>query len=78
MVDGMIADPRAQRQFIHFGRQWLDAESLAQISRDPVLFPNFTADVADAMDRELELFLTEMLLNDGYTMSDFSPGIKPL
>jgi cytochrome c553 len=71
MVDQMIADPRARRQFVHFGRQWLGVKALTQIDRDPQLFPDFTAEVAQAMDQELEAFLAEMLLNEGHTIEDF-------
>lgn len=70
-VETLLADPKSERQFVHFGRQWLQVDELKGIDRDSQLFPQFTDAVASAMDRELELFLQEMLLQDGYNMNDF-------
>ena len=70
-VDGLVSDARSEKQFVHFGRQWLHIDPVAGIDRDAQLFPTFNGQVAEAMDQELEMFLKEMLLADGYTMSDF-------
>lgn len=70
-AESMINDPRARRQFVHFGRQWLDIGSVVGLDRDRNLFPAFTDQVAAAMDSEVELFLEELLLGDDYTMADF-------
>lgn len=69
-VETLVADPKAQKQFAHFGRQWLHLEPVAGVDRDTQLFPSFNAQVAEAMDAELEMFLQEVLLKDGYTMAD--------
>lgn len=71
VAQSMVSDPRARRQFVHFGRQWLDVGSVVGLDRDRNLFPAFTGQVAAAMDREVELFLEELLLGDDYTMADF-------
>lgn len=71
VVEQMIASPQARKQFIHFGRQWLNVGSVQGLDRDRNLFPDFTADVALAMDAEVDLFLQEMLLQGEYDMSDF-------
>lgn len=70
-VAQMLTDERAQKQFVHFGRQWLHVDSVVGLDRDPQLFPAFTNSVAQAMDQEVEMFLQEILLKDGYNMSDF-------
>ncbi len=69
-VEQLLTDTKAERQFVHFGRQWLQVDEVAELNRGNT-FPAFTNGVASAMDRELELFLQEMLLRDGYNMNDF-------
>src|SRR5690606_30664430 len=66
-VEKLVADEKARKQFAHFGRQWLQLEPLVGVDRDPNLFPSFNTQIAQAMDAELELFLQEILLKDGYT-----------
>jgi hypothetical protein len=70
VVATLIADPKAERQFVHFGRQWLQVEPLTYLERDPDVFPMFTSDVRQAMDLELELFFAEMFLQDGHDLDD--------
>jgi mono/diheme cytochrome c family protein len=70
-VQRLIADPKAQRQFTHFGRQWLGMSSVAKLERDTETHPAFTTEIAQAMDQELELFLIEMFLGTGYQWQDF-------
>lgn len=70
-VDRMLASNKAQKQFIHFGRQWLDLDPVVGIDRNIQLFPDFDYAVASSMDTELEFFLREVMLQDGYSMADF-------
>ena len=70
-VEEMIASPKAAKQFIHFGRQWLNVGKVEGLDRDPQMFPSFTVSVAQAMDLEVDLFLQEMLLKNGYSMQEF-------
>ncbi len=69
-VERMISSGKAQRQFIHFGRQWLEVDSVVGLDRDEQLFPTFNDQVASAMDQEVELFLAEVMLQDGYGVGD--------
>lgn len=70
-VDTMLSNAKAQKQFAHFGRQWLRVESVTSVARDGALFPDFNYGIAGFMDTELDLFLQEILLKAGYTMADF-------
>ncbi|RYZ79374.1 MAG: DUF1592 domain-containing protein, partial [Moraxellaceae bacterium] len=70
-VDGMLKNTKAQKQFTHFGREWLRVESITSVARDAALFPDFNYEIAGFMDTELDLFLQETLLQAGYTMADF-------
>jgi len=69
-VARLVSDAKASKQFVHFGRQWLDLESIENLDRDANFFPSFTNGVAEAMDQEVDLFLAELMLQDGYGMGD--------
>lgn len=69
-VERLTADEKARKQFVHFGRQWLDLESVQDLDRDSSQFPSFTNNVAMAMDAEVELFLAELMTTDGYNLGD--------
>ncbi|MEM9360900.1 MAG: DUF1592 domain-containing protein, partial [Pseudomonadota bacterium] len=69
-VERLISSEKARKQFVHFGRQWLDAEPVEGLDRDPLQFPDFSPSLATAMDEEVELFLAEVMLQDGYMMED--------
>jgi hypothetical protein len=71
VVANLLSDPKAERQFVHFGRQWLQVDPLTYLERDTALFPLFSPDVREAMDAELELFFAEMFLQEGYDLNDF-------
>lgn len=70
-VDEMLSNDKALNQFTHFGRQWLNVEPIVSLARDGFQFPKFTFPLKLALDEELNLFLQELLLTDGYTMADF-------
>ncbi|WP_096086763.1 DUF1592 domain-containing protein [Agaribacterium haliotis] len=70
-VERLIADDKAKKQFVHFGRQWLELETVQGLDRDANHFPGFTDQVAEAMDAEVDMFLAEIMLADGYNMGDF-------
>ena len=70
-VQRLLASDKARKQFVHFGRQWLDVDAVESINRDKKTYPDFSKKVASAMDKEIDMFLTELMLSDGYTMKDF-------
>lgn len=60
-AERMLADPRAERMVGQLYRDWLDVE-LEGVVKDPALFPEFTPELAAAMEREVELFATDVVL----------------
>jgi Protein of unknown function (DUF1588)/Protein of unknown function (DUF1592)/Protein of unknown function (DUF1585) len=63
-VRRMVKDPKA-RSFLHgFAEQWLTLRKLDLASPDPVLFPNFTPELREAMARESLLFFEALVRED--------------
>jgi hypothetical protein len=56
-VRRMLADPRAHALVTNFAFQWLNVNGLKLVDPDTNLFPDYTADLAPAFARELELFV---------------------
>ena len=63
-VERMLADPRAESLVTNFAAQWLDVRDVPSITPDPVLFPGFNPDLAQAFVKELNSFLSSVLLED--------------
>ena len=63
-AERLLSDERAKAQFAHFGRQWFRATDLSAQQKDPALFPDYDDQIAELMDRELELFLGEVFLGN--------------
>ncbi|HEU4620072.1 MAG TPA: DUF1592 domain-containing protein [Gammaproteobacteria bacterium] len=63
-VRRMLADPRAESLVTNFATQWLAVRKLADITPDPVLFPEYNPDLGKAFAKELELFVGSVLLED--------------
>ena len=63
-VRRMVKDPKS-RSFLHgFAEQWLTLRKLDLASPDPVLFPNFTPELREAMARESLLFFEALVRED--------------
>jgi hypothetical protein len=60
-VSRMLAHPRAQEGLRGFFLQWLGASELAALTKDPKLFPKFTAALRRAMESELVDFVDEIV-----------------
>ncbi|PZN34563.1 MAG: hypothetical protein DIU71_02290 [Proteobacteria bacterium] len=63
-VRRMLADPRAHSLVTNFAFQWLHVEGLEQVDPDPDLFPEYTEDLIQAFERELELFIASIFRSD--------------
>ena len=63
-VARMLADPRARALIDNFGGQWLYLRNMALISPDPYAFPDFDANLREAMEREMELYLESQIRQD--------------
>jgi len=63
-VRRMIADPKANALAENFAGQWLELRNLSSVSPDPKRFPEFDADLKEAMRRETQLFFSSVLRED--------------
>jgi hypothetical protein len=61
-AERMLADPRADRMQGQLYRDWLDVD-LAEKEKDPGLFPEFGPELAAAMEHELQLFASDVVLH---------------
>src|SRR5205823_2564263 len=63
-VDRMLADPRAETLATRFAAQWLRLQDLDKINPDVRQYPDFHEQLKHAMQRETELFFTNMVKQD--------------
>jgi hypothetical protein len=63
-VRRMLVDPRARALVDNFGGQWLQIRNLRSMSPDRERYPGFDESLRDAMFRETELFLAEIIRED--------------
>ena len=64
----MLADPRAESMVTNFASQWLYLRDIDSKDPDEVLFPEFDQTLREAMKRETELFLKDILLGNRNVM----------
>jgi hypothetical protein len=60
----MLANSRAQAMVSNFAGQWLNIRNLRAVLPDLKVFPDFDAELADAMQKETELFFASNLRED--------------
>jgi len=63
-VRRMLKDPRSVALVQNFGMQWLQIQRLATFAPDATLFPGFDERLRQAMMKETELFLGEIVRED--------------
>ncbi len=66
----MLADPRSERFSKHFVKQWLGMQLLDFLDVDEELYPQFDADLREAMQREPVAFFQEVL-RENRSIMDF-------
>lgn len=64
-VQRLLAHPRARRSVRHFNAQALEAERLATIAKDRVLFPEFDAALVASWQGSFERFVEEAYFGQG-------------
>lgn len=69
----MLRDPKAERFVQSFAGQWLDLRALSEAKPDVTLFPAFTPELRDAMERE-SYALFRSLLSEGTDVRDLLVG----
>jgi hypothetical protein len=72
-VKRMLADPKSAALADNFAGQWLETRSLDAVKRDTEKFPEWNAELRDAMKEETRLFF-EAILRDNRPVSDFIDG----
>ena len=60
----MLADPKVNALATNFAGQWLELRNLDSVSPDPKRFPEWDADLREAMRRETLLFFSTLLTED--------------
>jgi mono/diheme cytochrome c family protein len=63
-VTRMLADPRADSLATRFASQWLRLQDLDEVSPDPILYPYYDRTLAQALQRETELFFASLVRED--------------
>jgi hypothetical protein len=63
-LDRMLDDPRAAEAIASFHLQWLGADEIAHLEKDPGVYPEFSAQLASAMLDETSRF-TSWVLREG-------------
>ena len=63
-VARMLADPRADALATRFASQWLRLQDLDEVSPDPILYPYYDRTLAQALQRETELFFASLVRDD--------------
>lgn len=60
----MLKDSRSHALAVNFAGQWLQIRALAEVTRDPALFPEFNDDLRSAMLQETEEFFEHVVRTD--------------
>ena len=63
-VERMLADSRSEALATRFAAQWLRLQDLKKLDPDVVMFPDYSLQLADAMERETELFFHALIRDD--------------
>ncbi len=71
-VKRMLADPRAEALSTRFAAQWLRLQDLEKVKPDAFLFPDFDQLLANAMQKETELFFEDMVRRDRSVLTAFT------
>lgn len=66
----LLASPRGQDGAKHFLLDWLGLASFGGLEKDPNLFPEFTAQLKDALLHETETFVDHVLSKRGGSFAD--------
>lgn len=66
----MLDDARAEPMLADFARQWLDVESTPKLTRDNMVWPDFTPETAQSLLGETEHFFASLARTDGGRFQD--------
>jgi hypothetical protein len=77
-LNRLLADPRSQRFYTDFARQWLELSRIEETTPDPVLYPEYRFLLHDGLANETPAFLRELVTNDLPVRSLLQPGFAML
>ncbi len=63
-VDRMLGDAKADALITDFYAQWLGSDRVAEHSASPTIYPSWSPELAESMQREMELYFDEFLRGD--------------
>jgi hypothetical protein len=63
-AERLLGDRRARTKLHGFLLQWLKVDQVAEVAKDPKLFPSFDASVVSDLRTSLELFVDEIMWSD--------------
>jgi hypothetical protein len=71
-VKRMLADPRADALSTRFAAQWLRLQDVEKVHPDAFLFPDFSLQLAQDMEKETELFFNDIVRGDHSVLDLFT------
>lgn len=66
----LLNDPKAEKQVLHFSRQWLQVEQLETLTKAAEIYPAFTEQIREHMMQELDAFISATLLKEFGNVED--------
>ncbi len=73
-VERLLHTPRAREHFGDFAAQWLRTDRVLDLAKDPMLYPNFTQEVRQAMAQEVREVFNHVVLDQGEPFSSLYDG----
>lgn len=71
-VESMLNDPRAEAVVSRFHREWLHTQAAFDLQKDGTLYPTFNEEMAADFETEFDLFVREIVLQQGAMDEMFS------
>lgn len=62
--------PRARDRIGLFFEEWMQLRNVDRLQKDPTLFPNYTLELGPLLQKQVELFATTVILDQGGTAAD--------
>ncbi len=73
-VERLLLTPRAREHFGDFAAQWLRTDRVLDLAKDPMIYPNFTNEVRQAMAQEVREVFNHVVLDEGEPFSALYDG----
>ena len=77
-IDRLLADPRSERFYQDFARQWLELGRLDETNPDPLLYPEYRFLLGQGVANETPSFVRELIRKDLPARSLVKPGFAML